>query len=97
MDFLTLYGTELDRELGTTDRTQRFTTARRKEAINAAQLRFLKRTGCVTKQTTIALVDGTQEYDVEATVTDFGGITAQGLAIKMMIGGQLKTGGSDDS
>lgn len=87
MTFVDLYGTELDRELGTTDRTQRFTTVRRKAAINAAQLEFVKRTSCLTKQTTIAMVDATQEYDIEATITDFGGITAQGVSIKIVDSG----------
>ena len=50
MTFLELYGTELDRELGTTDRTQRFTTARRKAAINAGQLEFVRRTECLTRE-----------------------------------------------
>lgn len=84
MDFVTLYGTELDRELGTADRTVRFTTARRKAAINAAQLEWVKRTECLAKETTIALVDGTQEYDIEATVTDFGAISAQGVSVKIV-------------
>jgi hypothetical protein len=48
MDFVTLYGLELDRELGSADRTVLFTTARRKAAINAAQLEWVKRTECFT-------------------------------------------------
>lgn len=83
MTFETLYGTELDRELATTDTTVRFTTARRKAAINAAQLEFAKRTHCLTRQTTVALSDGTQEYDLEATIADFGGISAQGVSIRI--------------
>ena len=65
MTFLELYGTELDRELGTVDRTQRFTTARRQAAINAAQVEFVKRTECLTRSVSISLVDGTREYDLE--------------------------------
>lgn len=87
MDFVTLYGTELDRELGTADRTQRFTTARRKAAINAAQLEWVKRTECLSKETTLAMMDATGEYDIEATVTDFGAITAQGISIKIVDSG----------
>ena len=83
MDFQTLYGTELDRELASTDTTVRFTTARRKAAINAAQLEFAKRTQCFTRQTTVSLSDGTQEYNLEATITDFGGISAQGVSIRI--------------
>ena len=97
MDFVTLYGIELDRELGTTDRDQRFTTARRKAAINTAVARFIKRTECVTKQTTIAIVDETGEYDIEATVTDFGGIAAQGVSIKIVdSGGNVRYIEGDD-
>lgn len=84
MTFLELYGVELTRELATTDTTVRFTLVRRKAAINAAQLEWNKRTHCLTKQTTLAIVDGTQEYDIEATVSDFGGLSAQGVSIKIV-------------
>jgi hypothetical protein len=81
--FSDLYGTELDRELGSADRTQLFTTARRKAAINAAQLEWNDRTECYTRQTTVALVDETQEYDLEATITDFHRISKQGVSIRI--------------
>lgn len=84
MTFEELYGVELTRELATADTTARFTTVRRKAAINAGQLEFAKRTHCLTRETTIAIVDGTQEYDLEATITDFGGISAQGVSIKIV-------------
>lgn len=80
MDFVTLYSTELNRELGSS-KTDLFTTVLRKAAINTAQLEWNKRTHCYTRQTTIALVDGTQEYDLE-TIADFGGIAAQGVSIR---------------
>lgn len=86
MQFSELYGIELDRELGSADRSQLFTTARRKAAINAGQLEWVKRTECLQKQTTITLVSGTQEYDVEATVTDFIQIAEQGPSIKIVRG-----------
>src|SRR5947207_452929 len=68
MTFDVLYGIELDRELVTADRDQRFTTVRRKAAINAGQLEFVKRTECFTRQTTVTIADATQEYDLEATI-----------------------------
>ena len=86
MTFLELYGTELDRELGTADRTQRFTVARRKAAINAGQLEFVKRTECLTRSVSISLVDGTREYDLETSITDFGWISKQGLSISVTDG-----------
>lgn len=86
MQFSALYGTELDRELGTADRTQRFTTARRQAAINAAQLEFVKRTECLTRSVSISLVDGTQEYDLEASLSDFGWLSKQGLSISVTDG-----------
>lgn len=82
MTFLELYGTELTRELGSSDTSVLFTTARRKAAINAAQLEWNERTECYTRSTTIALVDGTQEYDLE-TITDFHRISAQGVSIRI--------------
>jgi hypothetical protein len=81
MTFLELYGTELDRELGTSS-TVLFTTARRKAAINAAQLEWNERTECYTRSTTVALVDATQEYDLEV-ITDFHRISAQGVSIRI--------------
>jgi hypothetical protein len=94
--FLELYGTEIDRELGSADRTQLFTAARRKAAINAAQQEWVKRTECLRKETTIALVDGTQDYDIEATVTDFGWISAQGLSVKIVSGSTTRYIEGDD-
>lgn len=86
MQFSELYGLELDRELASADTTQLFTTARRKAAINAAQLAFLARTECLTKETTVTIVDGTQEYDLEAAISDFGWISKQGVSIKIVSG-----------
>jgi hypothetical protein len=86
MTFLELYGTELDRELGNSS-NQLFTVARRKAAINAAQLEFVKRTECLQRQTTITIVDGTQEYDLDAIANaDFGWIAAQGPSIAITSG-----------
>ena len=51
--------------LGTEDRTQRFTTARRKAAVNAGIRWFNEQTGCHVKRAEIAIVDGTAEYNVE--------------------------------
>lgn len=83
MQFSELYGTELTRELGSADTTQLFTTARRKAAINAAQLEFVKRTECFTRETTVTLVDDTQEIDLEVTITDLGWISKQGVSIRI--------------
>jgi hypothetical protein len=66
MNFLALYGDALDIELGTADRSALFTVARRKAAINAGQLEFVKRTGCFRKTATIPLTHGTREYDLDA-------------------------------
>lgn len=82
MTFLQLYGTELDRELASSS-TQLFTTARRQAAVNWAQLEFTKQTECFKRNTTISLVSGTQEYDLEATVSDFGFIAKQGISIRI--------------
>jgi hypothetical protein len=78
---LQLFGVELDRELGTADRIQRFTTERRKAAINAAQLEWLERTECLQREVSIALTDETQEYDLEALVTSYGWLAKEGVSI----------------
>jgi hypothetical protein len=84
MTFDQLYGTELDRELGTADRTVRFTTERRKAAINAAQLEWVERTQCTTRQVPITLVHGQQEYDLDALSSDVINLSAQGVSIKIV-------------
>lgn len=66
-DYLALYGERLDRELGTGDRTNLFTTARRKDAINQGQLEFAKQTGCYVRWIDLALTDGVAEVDLDAT------------------------------
>lgn len=97
MQFSELYGTELTRELGTADTTQLFTTLRRKAAINAAQLEFVKRTECLTRQASITIVDGTQEYDLEAIVAaDFGWISKQGPSIAITSGSTVRYLEGDD-
>ncbi len=96
MTFDQLYGIELDRELGSADRTQLFTTVRRKAAINAAQLEWVKRTECLQKQTTVTLVTSTQEYDLESTITDFGWIADQGPSIKIVSGSTTRYIEGDD-
>lgn len=96
MTFIELYGTELDRELGTADRTQRFTTARRKAAINAGQIEFVRRTECLTREASIALSDGVDEYDLEASATDFGWISKQGLSISIDNGTTVRYLEGDD-
>lgn len=70
MTFLQLYGEGLNRELGSDDTTALFTTARRKQAINDAQLEFAKQTECFQKTVSLTMVDETQEYDLEAIVAD---------------------------
>lgn len=96
MTFLELYSTELTRELGSADTTALFTTARRKAAINAAQLKFVEKTECLKRNTTIPIVDGTGEYDIEATVTDFGFIAADGPSIKITHGSTVRYLQGDD-
>lgn len=59
----------LHRELGSDDTTALFTNARRKQAINDAQLEFAKQTECFVKLGTVTVVDGTREYDLEAVIT----------------------------
>lgn len=90
MIFSELYGDELDRELGSADRAQLFTVARRKAAMNAAQLAWNKRTECYIRDTTVPIVDATQEYDLEATITDFAMLSKQGVSIKIVSGSNTR-------
>lgn len=64
MIFSDLYGTQLDIELGSADRTQLFTTAKRKKAVNDGMHNFERVTSCTPVYGTIPIVSGTGEYDV---------------------------------
>lgn len=83
MQFSELYGTRLDTELGSDDRSRLFTLTRRKAAINDGVQEFARLTECYTKLASIAIVDGTAEYDL-LTVTDFDHLSGQGPALKMV-------------
>lgn len=84
MDFVTLYGTELDRELGSADRTALFTTARRQAAINAAQLEWAERTQCTARQIRVTLTDEIWEYDLDSLSSDVVNLSAQGVTIEIV-------------
>lgn len=71
MTFLELYGTKLDTELATADRTQLFTTARRQAAIRDAEREFVRITRCTTRLGVIPISDGVTEYAVYSTLTDY--------------------------
>jgi len=66
MTFVELYGDELDTELGSADRTERFTNARRRSAINFAQREFVRLTDSFTREGEIVLTTTIGEYDLEA-------------------------------
>jgi hypothetical protein len=65
--YSSLYGTRLDRELGSEDSTVLFTTARRKAAINEAQEEFAQLTECLARQSTVTIAGGTGEYNLNST------------------------------
>jgi hypothetical protein len=90
MTFLQLYGEGLNIELGSDDNTQLFTTVRRKAAINAGQLEFIKRTKCFRKVATIALTHNTREYDLNSTLVtgkDFLSVWDDGVEYVLTSGG----------
>jgi hypothetical protein len=70
MTFLELYGDRLDHELGSADRTERFTLARRKAAVNLAQREFTRETDCFPRRSQIDLTTGISEYDLGVLVND---------------------------
>lgn len=85
MTFLQLYGDALDTELGSADRSETFTVAKRKLYINNAQGEFNRLTECFTREKNdIAITDGVAEYDLEAVITafDYQWIAKQGIEIK---------------
>ena len=70
MTFLELYGDALDLELGTEDRTERFTTVRRKAQINAAMLEWVRKTDSLVARYQLDLTDEIGEYDLESLIND---------------------------
>ena len=80
--FLELYGERLHRELGSSDTAALFTTARRKAAVNEAQLEWVKQTESFLRQGSVTLADGVREYDLEAagviSAGDFLWLASQG-------------------
>lgn len=70
MEFLELYGDALDMELGSADRTNRFTTAKRKLAINEAQTEWIRVTGSFTRTASHGVLADTQEYDLQVLIGD---------------------------
>ena len=89
MQFSEIYGTRADDLLGSADRTQRFTTAKRKQYANDGQKKFNEQTGCYTKRLSLAIVDGTQEYDIETAATDFllAVMLLAGLPVALIVAG----------
>ena len=71
--YSSLYGTRLDRELGTDDASILFTTARRKAAINEGQEQFADLTECLLRRSTLTMTGGTAEYDLNSTTVIPGG------------------------
>lgn len=65
--FSSLYGTRLDRELGSADSTVLFTTARRKAAINEAALEFADLTECLLRRSSVTLVQDVGEYALSSS------------------------------
>src|SRR5580765_238881 len=93
MTFAQLYGESLNRELGSDDTTQLFTTVRRKAAINEAQREFARVTECYTREVTIPLVAGQMEYDLDATLPpDYQGLSNQGPEVSVTSQSQVAAG-----
>ena len=67
VQFSSLYGSRLDEELGSADSTVLFTTARRQSAINRGVVEFAELTECYERSSTITIVGGTAEYDLNST------------------------------
>lgn len=84
--FSSLYGARLDRELGSADSTILFTTARRQSAINEAQQEFAAITECIQRQSTITIVAGVGEYDLNQSSVvanaDFIRFSREGVAYR---------------
>jgi hypothetical protein len=70
MTFEELFGEALDHELGSADRSERFTLVRRKRAVNLAQREFARLTDCFQREAQVDLVHDISEYDLESVIND---------------------------
>jgi hypothetical protein len=86
LTFSDLWGDQLDQELGSIDRDQRFTVARRKMALNEAQTEFIERTECLVQWFSAAVTDGVGEADLEAAITNYLRLAKAGPSLKMVDG-----------
>lgn len=94
MQFLALYGQQLDIELGSADRTQLFTTARRKQAINDAMHNFERTTSCTPAYGTISITNQAASavlsaagsgYTTNDIVTVAGGTSTTAAQFKLTV------------
>ena len=97
MQFLELYTTALDTELGSIQTTL-FTTVRRKRAINLGQTEFLRLTNCYVRRYSLTLVDDTAEYDLIASIgeANFFRLSSQLPVIKRTISSTVTHLGGQD-
>lgn len=83
MQFSHLWSSALTQELGTDDSTRLFTDARRKDAINQAQLQFCDLTECAIRQSTVSCSHAVGEYNLLSTVNvpsgDYLRLAKQGI------------------
>ena len=99
-----LYGDWLDEELRTDDRSIRFTTARRKRAVNEGMSEFTDLTECFVKQVIVTCSCNTSEYDMNSSVvmggsTDFIRWATQGVEYRLRssgASGETRSVGGDD-
>lgn len=97
--FSSLYGSRLDRELGSADSTQLFTTARRKAAINEGIQQFADLTECYQSFDSVAIQSGTATIGLSTAVgaTDLTRMAAEGPIVTHTdtAGNVLVIGGDD--
>ena len=95
MTFAHLYSSALDQELGTDDSTRLFTTARRQNAINLAQLQWCDLTECATRESTVTCSNGVGEYNLLSTVNvpsgDYLRLANQGPEYHLISSGTTKS------
>lgn len=90
MQFSDIYGTQLDVELGSADRTTLFTTVRRKKAVNDAMHNFERITFCTPVYGSISVTNSGSS----ATVTGSGSSGGTGYSVNdilTLVGGTFTT------
>jgi hypothetical protein len=96
MNFERLYTTALDLDLNSADSNVLYTSTRRQQAINDAQMEFADLTECLTRRSSVTVSCNTAEYDLCSSAvmgdgsTRFSRIAKEGVSYRVRSSGNAR-------